>query len=134
MGLESAVSWLAVDGLLAPFAQQRRLAQQRYAQFVAEGIDTGWPWENLKGQVFLGDDQFVQRMQSHIQSGHDDVQIPHAQRRAPAQPLAKIESLAPDGNAAIMAAYATGAYSYQQIADRFGVHFTTVGKIVRGCG
>ncbi len=26
----------------------------------------------------------------------------------------------------------TGAYSYQQIADHFGIHFTTVGRIVRG--
>jgi len=28
----------------------------------------------------------------------------------------------------------TGAYSYQQIARYFGVHFTTVGRIVRGGG
>jgi DNA-directed RNA polymerase specialized sigma24 family protein len=31
-------------------------------------------------------------------------------------------------------AHATGAYSYQQIADHFGIHFTTVGRIVRGAG
>lgn len=31
-------------------------------------------------------------------------------------------------------AYATGGYSYQKIADYFGVHFTTVGRIVRGGG
>ena len=37
-------------------------------------------------------------------------------------------------NAAIVAAYATGEYSYQQIADYFGMHFTTVGNIVRGSG
>ncbi len=29
------------------------------------------------------------------------------------------------------AAHATGEYSYQQIAAHFGVHFTTVGRIVR---
>ena len=32
---------------------------------------------------------------------------------------------------AIRAAYETGAYSYQEIAKEFGVHFTTVGRIVR---
>ncbi|MEX0802463.1 MAG: hypothetical protein WD688_03975 [Candidatus Binatia bacterium] len=32
---------------------------------------------------------------------------------------------------AIRAAYETGAYSYQQVAKEFGVHFTTVGRIVR---
>ena len=34
-------------------------------------------------------------------------------------------------NDAIVAAYATGVYSYQQIADFYGLHFTTVGKILR---
>jgi len=34
-------------------------------------------------------------------------------------------------NEAIISAYATGAYSYQQIAVFFGLHFTTIGKILR---
>lgn len=132
VGLEPAVPWLAVDGLLAHFAKRRSLAQQRYAQFVAEGIKAASPWSNLQGQVFLGDEQFVQRMQAHLLSGKDDMQIPLAQRRPPPPPLAEIEHHAADRNAAIVAAYATGGYSYQQLADYFGLHFTTIGKIVRG--
>jgi hypothetical protein len=31
-----------------------------------------------------------------------------------------------------VAAYATGAYSYQQIAEHFSVHQAIVGRIVRG--
>ena len=31
----------------------------------------------------------------------------------------------------MLAAHDTGQYSYQQIAELFGVHFTTVGRIVR---
>jgi len=132
MGLEPSPPWLAIDGLLACFAKKRSLAQQRYAQFVTEGIQVDSPWTNLKGQVFLGDEQFVNRMQAHIQSGRDDVQIPLAQRRPKPLPLAEIEKRSPDRDAAIIAAYATGGYSYQQIAEYFGVHFTTVGRIVRG--
>lgn len=131
MGREEAPPWLAVDGLLAQFAKRRSLAQERYAQFVAQGIKAASPWDDLKGQVFLGDEQFVQRMQAHLQSGNDDVQIPKAQRRPLAPPLAEIERCAPDRNAAIRAAHATGAYSYQQIADHFDMHFTSVGRIVR---
>lgn len=134
VGLTPPAPWLAVDGLLAQFAKRRSLAQQRYAQFVAEGIKAASPWSNLKGQVFLGDDQFVLRMQAYLQSGKDDVQIPIAQRRPPPPPLAEIERNSQDRNAAIVAAYATGGYSYQQLADYFGVHFTTVGKIVRSVG
>ena len=133
VGLEPAAPWLEVDGLLAQFGKRRSLAQQRYAQFVAEGVNGTSPWLNLKGQVFLGDDQFVGRMQAQLKTGKDDVQIPLAQRRPPPQPLAEIERHAQDRNTAIIAAYSTGGYSYQQIADYFGVHFTTVGRIVR-CG
>lgn len=131
VGLEPAAPWLARDGLLAQFAKRRSLAQQRYAQFVAEGIHAASPWPGLKGQVYLGDEQFVQRMQAHIHAAKDDVQIPLAQRRPPPPPLAEIAQRVRDRNAAIKTAYATGAYSYQHIAEHFGLHFTTVGRIVR---
>lgn len=134
MGLEPAPAWLAEEGLLAMFAKRRSLAQQRYAQFVAEGIKADSLWRSLKGQIFLGDERFVTRMQKLIQTGKEDVQIPLAQRRPQPQTLAEIAKHAPDRNAAIVAAHATGGYSYQQIADYFGVHFTTVGRIVRGGG
>jgi REP element-mobilizing transposase RayT len=131
VGLEPAAPWLEVDGLLAQFGKRRSLAQQRYSQFVSEGINGNSPWLNLKGQVFLGDDQFVERMQAHIQPVNDVVQIPLAQRRRAPPSLAVIERQSSDRNAAMIAAHATGCYSYQQIADYFGVYFTTVGKVVR---
>jgi len=131
-GLDPPASWLAVEGVLAMFGGKRGVAQRRYARFVAEGIKAGSPWSNLKGQVYLGDEQFVKRMQSALQADkHDDVQIPGAQRRPPAASLAEIERHAENRNSAIVKAYETGAYSYQQIADHFGIHFTTVGRIVR---
>lgn len=79
----------------------------------------------------MGDDQFVERMQAYIQPDKDFVQIPLAQRRQLPPSLVVIERQAADRNAAIIAAHATGGYSYQHIADYFGVYFTTVGKIVR---
>jgi len=43
----------------------------------------------------------------------------------------EIEDASSSRNDAIVAAYATGAYSYQDLAHHFGMHFTTVGRIVR---
>lgn len=83
VGLGPAAPWPAIDGVLSQFAKRRSLAQQRYAQFVSEGIKADSPWQNLKGQVFLGDDQFVQQMQAKIENGQrNDVRIPIAQRRS----------------------------------------------------
>ncbi len=133
LGLAPADGFLAVDALLGQFAQRRATAQARYAKFVAEGMGVPSPWLQLKGQVFLGDEQFVDRMQKRAgRQQRQDVQIPAAHRRPPPAPLARIEKEAADRDAAIVRAHATGAYSYQEIANHFEIHFTTVGRIVRG--
>ena len=133
LGLVPEETFLAVDGLLAQFATRRSVAQARYAQFVAEGLKAPSPWQQLKGQVFLGDERFVEQMQSRVaKHQRNDVQIPVAHRRPPPASLQQIEKTVKDRKAAIVQAHGTGAYSYQQIAEHFGMHFTTVGRIVRG--
>jgi hypothetical protein len=52
VALESAAPRLEVNGLLSQFGKRRSLAQQRYAQFVTDGINVNTPWSNLNGQVF----------------------------------------------------------------------------------
>jgi len=131
VGSAERPSWLAVDGLLAQFGNRRAEARRRYAKFVAEGLDRPSVWNELKGQIFLGGEAFVKRMQARLGAVAEDVNIPRAQRRAPAPPLTVIERRFRHRDAAIIAAYATGDYSYQQIARHFSVHFTTVGRIVR---
>ena len=133
VGLVSADEFLAVDGLLAKFAKRRSTAQARYAQFVLERHKVPSPWQQLQGQVFLGDQTFVENMQKRIaQHQRGDVQIPIAHRRAPAKSLIELEKSSPTRNEAIKQAHGTGAYSYQQIAEHFRIHFTTVGRVVRG--
>ncbi len=52
-------------------------------------------------------------------------------RSGAAPTLKLIETRHKDRNRAVLAAYETGEYSYQQIGKYFGMHFTTVGRIVR---
>jgi putative transposase len=123
--------WLATEGLLAQFSPERTEAVRRYVQFVDEGAQEESIWKDLNRQIFLGDDRFVTRMQAMRESLPDTVGVPLAQQRSPAPPLAALTSELPNRDEAIVAAYATGEYSYQEIAEFFGLHFTTVGKIVR---
>jgi DNA-directed RNA polymerase specialized sigma24 family protein len=81
--------------------------------------------------VFLGDDRFVERMHRKLGSEREDVKIPRVQRRGPPPTLAEIRAQVLDRNEAIVRAHATGEYSYSEIGDFFGLHFTTVGRIVR---
>ncbi len=61
----------------------------------------------------------------------EDVNIPRIQQRGPVPKLSAVRRQDQDRDEAMRAAYQSGAYSYQQIGKEFGVHFTTVGRIVR---
>jgi hypothetical protein len=130
-GQSGALPWLAADGLLAQFSTDRTEAVSRYIQFVGDGMLEESIWNNLNRQIFLGNDGFVARMQAMNENLPDTVGVPRAQRRPPAPPLAVLVAENSNRDEAIVAAYATGEYSYQEIGAFFGLHFTTVGKIVR---
>lgn len=134
IGEVSPPSWLAIDELLAAFGKYRASARQHYKDFVKQGVNAGSIWNELRQQIYLGDERFVKRMlrkagKNGIQG--DELSIPQAQRRVPAASLDQIADKYLARNDAIIAAYATGAYSYREIAEHFGVHLATIGRIVR---
>jgi REP element-mobilizing transposase RayT len=131
VGASPTPVWLATDDLLAEFGKRRTVARQKYQQFIAEGMSAESIWKDLKGQIYLGDDDFVERMRGKLAQRNEDVNIPRVQQRGPAPKLSVIRRQHKNRDDAIRAAYDTRAYSYQQIAKEFGVHFTTVGRIVR---
>ncbi|MCP4289451.1 MAG: transposase [Gammaproteobacteria bacterium] len=131
LGEKSPPDWLATDGLLAQFSSKRKEAIRCYVQFVAEGVGEEPIWKDLNRQIYLGDEAFVERVQAKHEGLSKTVGVPKAQRRPPAPSFEKLASTYKNRNDGIVAAYATGEYSYQQIADFYGLHFTTVGKIVR---
>ena len=122
--------WLSIDGLLHQFGKVRSRARHRYRQFVLEGLNQNI-WEDLRQQIYLGDEIFVERMKGKIQINGDHATVPRAQRLSPVPTLASIVARHKDRNQAIRDAYATGEYSYREIAAYFNIHLATVGRIVR---
>jgi putative transposase len=131
IGTSPAPIWLTTEGLLAEFGKRRAGARRKYLQFIEEGMSAESIWKDLKGQIYLGNDDFVEQMRGKLGERDEDVNIPRVQQRGPAPSLSVIRRQHKNRDDAIRAAYETGAYSYQQIAKEFGVHFTTVGRIVR---
>jgi REP element-mobilizing transposase RayT len=130
VGSAPVPEWLSIDALLSQFGSDRADAREHYRRFVLDGEGRSI-WEGLRQQIYLGDEAFVERMQAKAKVQGDVLTIPHVQRRPPPAPLADIAAAHADRDAAIVAAYATGAYSYREIAAHFGVHLATVGRIVR---
>jgi REP element-mobilizing transposase RayT len=62
-GLVRAESWMATERVLALFSGSRK----RYRSFVMEGIGKGSVWEDLRGQIYLGDESFLERMQDRVE-------------------------------------------------------------------
>lgn len=135
VGAVDAPPWLITDWTLGQFGQGRALAIAKYVDFVRAG--TGLPsiWDKLEGQIYLGSEAFVERMRQlgHAASKLTQVkEVPRAQRRAKAPALDAISARHRERDAAMAAAFATGQYTLAQIAEHFGVHYSTVSRAVRG--
>lgn len=127
-----APKWLTTNWILSLFGKQKKVAQKQYRQFVLAGMQYQYEiWSNLKGQIYLGDENFVAEVQKKIGKEKDDLNIPWQQKRPIAKPLSEIAGEHPDRNAAIIAAYKTGQYSQREIGEFYRLHPTTVGVIVR---
>ena len=101
----------------------------RHIQFVHEGARLPSVWMQLQGQIFLGSESFVKKMQAHIEKKATLDEIPLAQRRALTQPLADFEQCY-DRHEAMARAYLSGRYTMAAIAHHFGVHYATVSRAV----
>ena len=125
MGKATAPDMLAVAETLELFSADRGVARRAFARFVAEGAGMSLP-EN-KQQLFLGDDNFAERMAAHARAPSREV--PRTQRAQ--KSLAQYERTSPDRDGAIRAAYASGNYTLKAIGEHFGLHYATVSRIAR---
>ncbi len=67
-GQSAVPEWLQTDWILAQFGRQRASAIRHYIQFVHEGVRLLSIWAQLQGQIFLGSEAFVKKMQAHIEN------------------------------------------------------------------
>jgi len=59
-------SWLSVVAVQSQFAESVDEAIKFYREFVMYGMASDSPWENLRGQVYLGGESFSQALQKKL--------------------------------------------------------------------
>ncbi|HKJ53037.1 MAG TPA: hypothetical protein VKB27_16205 [Gammaproteobacteria bacterium] len=121
---------LAVE-LLSLFGKNKTVATRRYLRFVIEGMKRSSTWEDLKHQIYLGDDRFVERVISLIDANRDVSEVPSSQARPRPRQLSEYSSMEKDRNRAIARAYESGGYTLKEIASYFELHYSTVSVIVK---
>jgi REP-associated tyrosine transposase len=129
-GQAEAPAWLQTDWILAQFGQRRSNAIAKYVAFVHEGARLPSVWSQLQGQIYLGSEAFVKKMQALIEQKPSLEEIPRAQRRAIAQPLSDYAEHYPRDEA-MARAYLSGQHTMAEIARHFDVHYATVSRAVK---
>lgn len=130
-GLIDVPRWLHTEWLLSAFAKNKRKAIEGYRGFVVEGKRQPSPWQNLKNQIFLGSETFVDEMQCKIPPEMNISEAPAAQRSKVPRQLIDYQQKYKNRDKAIIMAYKSGGYRMKEIGDHFGLHYSRISRIIK---
>jgi REP element-mobilizing transposase RayT len=123
--------WLEVDWLLSQFGLQRKRARGGYIDFVREGIGLPPVWDNLRHQIYMGSDDFINKHQELISKKQDLDDIPALQKRATPKSISYYQKKYKNEKQAITQAFLSGGHTLKEIGDYYGKHYTTISRIVK---
>ena len=129
MGKSTSPEWLDTDWILSQFGRQRKVARQKYHEFIMQGKGLPSPLEATRHQLILGDDTFVERFRD-TKNADQLREISKAQKRSLFMTLPEYETHYKTRNEAMARAYLSGAYTMRQIAEYFRMHYMTVSRAV----
>lgn len=134
-GIEGAPPFLHTSWLLDQFDKNSERARQLYREFVANEGKTG-PWEELKGGVVLGSENFLDVVKPLLDNYQQDNEYPIYQRKA-ARPTLKelFANIKIDDkrerNGKIYEAVRVHGYTQTEVARFLGLHYSTVSVILK---
>ena len=105
---------------MAAFAEHTQKAQSAYRRFVADGKNQPSPWRELKNQIYLGSEVFLEEMRQKLRGDQRLIEIPKTQRRPAARPLTWYFQQHRDRDSAVCEAFRSGGYNMREIGDHVG--------------
>ena len=138
-GTAAGAALPAMDWILGQFGPDHIAARQRYRDFVAAGIGRESPWRQLKSQLFLGKETFIENLKDAIPEKTTVREIPKRQRYANRPSMQEIFGFWRDKRQcdkrrrddAIFTSKVTYGYDQKAIADFLGLHYTTVSRAIK---
>ncbi len=128
VGRDPVPPYLTVAWILGQFGSRRRETQRSYQQFVDEGCQAPSPWGKLRGQIYLGDDDFVAKHQPD----HVIQEVPQQQTQAHRPSLRQLFARPrPAEIRSLLKAYRQYGYRLREIAEHLEVHYATVSRALR---
>jgi putative transposase len=150
-GFEPVPEWLDAAGLLGNFGNDVSSAREEYRRFVDGGIGLERRlWDELKGQIYLGRAEWIDRMQKRIDEEPRSEEHPRAQRN-PGRPAMedvleavsvtfdikpeeiRQRSATTARQVAAWLAFEEGLIRQSEIAAALGIRRSRVSSLVSGC-
>lgn len=127
-----AVPCLMVDWILDQFGSEKKQAVRSYKEIVMAGLKEDSPWKNLKGQILLGEEGFVDKFKELLLDKELIREIPRRQRYLGRPELKAIfEGKDQRKKKELMhRAHVRFGYTLKEVADYLGLHYTTVSRAV----
>ncbi|HHN66033.1 MAG TPA: addiction module toxin RelE [Nitrospirae bacterium] len=127
---------LTTDWILGQFGRQRKKAINKYIEFVMAGTGTDSIWKNVKGQIVLGRDEFVEEIVGLMRDKKELKEIPRRQRhlgRPLLEDLLDQETLRDRAKRGrkIYEAVMKHGYSQKDVAEFVGLHYSRISRIVK---
>jgi len=135
-GQEKPHPCLATDWVLGQFSRTRAKALREYRQFVSSGINRETIWTDVKGQILLGDDEFVGGHADLLSKRHHIPEIPKSQRFANRLTLnvifpQRVLDNTRKRDKKIIEAVEKHGYRQSEVARQLDLHVSTVCNIMR---
>jgi putative transposase len=81
---------LTTDWILGQFSDEKSRAEKEYRKFIRGGIAQDSIWRGVKGQILLGEEDFINSFLGHLNKHKNVVEISRNQRFANRPPLEKM--------------------------------------------
>jgi REP element-mobilizing transposase RayT len=134
-GLAAVPRCLKVEEILSHFGQRRGPAQEKYREYVGEGIAGATIWENLEAQSLLGLEGFADALRGHVTGKETVREIPKGQRLIGRASLKKLFDGAGKGKAirdrVISKAVNEHGYSQMEVARHLKLHYSTISRLIK---
>jgi putative transposase len=133
-GIKKGPPFLTTDWIVGHFSRNKAEAQKLYRKFVKEGINANSPWNELQGQILLGEETFIERYRKLLHGKEQIKEIPRIQRYLNRPKLADLFGKGDkkkDRDKNIYAAHVRYGYRLNEISEYLGIHYTTVSKVLK---
>jgi REP element-mobilizing transposase RayT len=131
IGAVPAPKWLETDWLLSQFSSDEERARTLFIDFVAAGVGRSSIWDELGEEAILGSDEYVDYISDRFPPAENSQAAPRSRLRDGSMIPDPIGLVGQQRDESMAKAYLRGGYTLKAIAERFGVHLSTVSRVVK---